>query len=928
MWKKPNLPYSITVLSLRRETVALLLFFFVKLLILPECGGQPLSSQELEQLRALGYVGGVHESAAARQGEINFTPVTSEIKTSRPFSVALPVTNLFVEKNQAEIIEIAGRTRTGLRLPPGQNVAFHSKIPSQTTLLFGAGQSYAQIKPNSLILQLDILDSVYQPIEQVIVSTIAGAWVDRRVDLSSLGNREIRLVFSVKSLDPSQDDNAVFLAPLLLTHPPQNQTMPHVFFVLADTLRADALGCYGQAEPVTPHLDRLARRGVILEQMIAQSPHTETSIPSILQGMYPHRHGRMFRYSRHNAATPEYIESRDLNPRYETLAEVFQNHGYLTYGFHNNLLVSAKYGFHRGFYDYVDYVAEKGISDMWKKIALPTAHFGVEDAIRAVERAPLDVPLFVFLHLLDPHNPYTPPDDFNLSVKKEADKIDEAAYLGEVAFVDEQIGQLIEALERNRLFEKCLFVFTSDHGEEFVNPYGRPIGHGRTLFQTLLHVPFLCVFSGMIPNDSRVSRRVESVDAFPTLLELAGLKSNQPISGNSFVSLLTGNGERYQKTEAIAEGIRRGEERKCLIQNGYKLIYFCDSARTFLYNLDEDPSELQDVAKKKPQIVADMKSRLLDILHLQEPLIHLLQIIDFGQDGWDLVHTFHDGESNWQPGFCDLHLNVKPIPENIARIDIWADDRLHGNRNYMYGWSWPSAGEWPIAVKNNGDSLDLFFDVEESLHGSDIFVRLTGEDGEVYLGSFAGRNVEGVKRSYQSNHPLIVCWDFEKEDALLSWKTGQNGRLSLRTQKVGDESDTFLQFDSDAPSGMFRAFHLIPKVPAGRRVLVSFELVILSGGVKVELIHPQSAVSIASHAFTSGKSGRHVTHISPQRIHVCGVTGIAVENEELLFLLSNFHHVNESTHVFLNNVVISLYPQELEYTPSGEDDESKLEHDL
>ncbi len=884
------------------------------------------SSAELEQLRALGYVGGTHENAPARQQNADFSPVTNNIISSDPFDcTSLPVTDLLNENPNGVTTQIAGRTRDVLHLPPGQAISFHGAIPPNTTLLFGVGQTYSQIKPNSLILQLDILDTKSKSLGQEIVSSVAGDWVDRSIDLAPYSSQNIRLVFSVKSLDPSQDENVIFIGPLLLTHPSQNQKMPHVFFILIDTLRVDALGCYGQSEPVTPHLDDLAEQGALFERMIAQAPHTETSIPSILQGVYPHEHGRMYRFSRHNSAVSEYVESKNLNPQYPSIAEVFQKAGYLTYGFYNNLLLSAKYGFNRGFYEYTDSAGE--ISDPWKKIALPTAHLGVDGAIEVIENVTDNIPLFLFLHILDPHNPYTPPNDFNLKVKKEAPKIDEAAYLGEVAFVDHQIGKLVQTLKQSGLFTNSIVLVTSDHGEEFVNPHGRPIGHGRTLFHTLLHVPFLCVFSGVIPPGLRIAPTVESIDIFPTVLDLAGLECEQPVSGQSLIHFLTKKEEISPKKEAIAEGIRRGEERKCLIRNGYKLVYFRDSNRTALYHLQNDPQELNDISTREPQIIQEMKERLFSRFRLKEPKIVPLQVNHLGQDGWDIVHTFKEDASDWLPGLCDIHLKVNPIPTDIARIEIWADDRLHGNRNYMYGWNWPANGEWPIAIDRNKDSLDLYFEALESLHGSTVFVRLTGQDGQLYLGSFHGQNVAGPKRDFRTNHPVIGHWDFENSDSLQSWKAGQNGELNLFKQKIGNRHDTFLQFESKAPSGTFRVFHLIPKVPANRRVLVSFDLVLLSGGVQVELIHPQSSLRIASHTYSLQESSSiHNTKISPKRIIRCGVTGIAEHEEELLLLLSNSNSRDEGTQAFLNNIQIMLYPSELETSVLTYD--SDIERDL
>ncbi len=883
----------------------------------------------MEQLRALGYAGGTHEKPAPRQAISVFTPNTGD--TVIPISFHLSeksVTNLLTNQANLQQVEIASQTRMSLNVLPGTAVSFQGLVNEKCKLLFGAGQVYAKIKPNSLVLQLDIFDSKANLLQQEIVSSIAGDWVDRVIDLNRYSGETIRLVFSVLSFDPSQDQNPVSISPLLVTHPVSNESRhPHVFFVLIDTLRSDALGCYGQAAPVTPHLDKLAEGGILAENMIVQSPHTETSIPTILLGVYPHIHGRMLRDSKHNAANPVYLKKNKLSEEHTVISEVFQKAGYLTYGFYNNILISAAFGFHRGFYNYTDYAAGSGMTDPWGRIALPTAHLGVEEAVKLIEQAPEDIPLFVFLHILDPHNPYTPPDKYNLSIKRKAKNIDEAAYLGEVAYVDEQVGKLTNALKRLGLYKNSIVVVTSDHGEEFVNPHGRPIGHGRTMFQTLLHVPFICSYPEMELPGYRIKSIVESVDVFPTILDLAGLSLDQKLSGESFVPLMKNIEATLDKKEAIAEGIRKGEERKCLIIDQYKLIYYRDSDRTVLYNLQNDPNELEDITDQNQALVATMKKRILERFQIEEPVIHPLEVVSLGQDGMDLVHTFTSGSSWWQPGISDIHLNVKPFSDEIQRIDIWADDRLHGNRNYSFGWRWPPMGENPVAVQSSNDSLDLYFEASESFQASDVFVRIVDKQDKIHLGSFQGGDVTVVPQKVKNNYPALVYWDFERAEPFERWRIGQGGTLNRITKGAG-KSNTIMQFESNARSGSFRAYNVIPKVPAGRRLAVSFEMVIESGGVKIELIHPRSAKNIASHTFSIDDSGTHITKIAPQTMKICGLTGVSVAQEELLFLISNYSTQSKPTRVLFNDIKAYLYPVELETESQSSISTESLDHSL
>jgi len=877
----------------------------------PSEASQPnvLSPAELEQLRALGYIGN-EEDSFTPQRSLDFTPNTALTQTPVPFPPqARPVTDLLASIKDKNIVDIAGRHRDAMILRAGQVVSWEGIIGSKAALSLGVGLDYAQIRPNALVMQLDILDAALIPRQQEILCPIAGMWVDRVIDLATYADEEIRLVLTVHSLDPALDEIPVYLAPLLVARPLEGGRPPNVFFILVDTLRADALGCYGQTYGLTPHLDRLAREGVLFENMIAQSPHTETSVPSILLGVYPHEHGRMYLHSRHNAANPTYLGSRSLKSEFPTLAERFQQAGYLTYGFYNNILLAPRDGFHRGFYEYTDYAIGMGLSDPWGRIALPTAQTGVQEAVAFLQHVPKQVPLFMFLHILDPHNPYTPPGEFNLRIKPPGLPLDQAAYLSETAYVDEQIGRLVDTFQRLGLLQDSLLLVTSDHGEEFINPYGRPIGHGRTLFHSTLHVPFLCVGPSRIPAGKRVSNRVESVDILPTLLELAGLSRDPTPSGKSLVSLFASSGNAYDKTEAIAEGIRRGEERKCLYQDPYKLVYFRDSGRTMLYDLHTDPGELNDLAPDHPDLVKRLKQRLLERFHLSEPEIHPLQVTCLGQDGWDLIHTFARDSSFWQPGIVDVHLKVNPAPDPVARVAIWADDHLHGARNSSQGWRWPPEGEHPIALEYENGALHLFFEMTENQTGSKIFVRIEDQNRRVYLGTFEGQHVIQQPRPAQTRDTRIEQEDFENPKSIQFWTVGKNGTLPL-VKSDSQTKNNHLKFETSSPSGSFRVLRHVANVPPGRRVLFAFDLTLASGGIKIELIHPKTARVIGSHIFALEGNGKNLTGLPRNQSVTCGLTGITQDETDVLFLVSNYTPGGGPAQAFIDNWTVSLYPAE------------------
>jgi arylsulfatase A-like enzyme len=291
---------------------------------------------------------------------------------------------------------------------------------------------------------------------------------------------------------------------------------PNVILFLGDTVRQDAVGAYGEAGH-TPAIDALAASGARFTQARAQSSWTLPSVASLFTSRWCH----------------EVTDWADLPQRLPedavTMAELFAGKGYDTAGFSANVLVNRDNGFAQGF---ETYWAPPTEASMWTD-ALTTA-----DRAAGWLRKPRKRPFFAYVHFVDPHSPYCPPDrrpkdpnapipgDMNLSFYGKRPLPDAATlaqwrelYGEEVALVDRGVERVLAALTPDAR-RRTLIVFMADHGEEFME-HGF-LGHGWSLYDDLLKVPLVVAGPG-IPAGRVVSEPVGLIDLLPTLSARAKL---------------------------------------------------------------------------------------------------------------------------------------------------------------------------------------------------------------------------------------------------------------------------------------------------------------------------------------------------------------------------------------------------------------------
>ena len=348
-------------------------------------------------------------------------------------------------------------------------------------------------------------------------------------------------------------------------------TPRHVILFTLDTTRADAIGSYGAPGARTPRLDGLAARGVRFGDAVTAAPITGPAHAAIFTGQYPARFG-----VRDNVTTP-------LPDAAETLAERLSAVGFATGGFIGAFVLDRAYGFAQGFSAFGGFsTVESGREANAERPAAAV----VDDALRWLTTVPADRPLFLWVHLYDPHAPYAAPGSFG-------QEFSSRPYAGEVAYMDTQIGRVLDALEARGTLNDSLIMAVADHGES-LGEHGED-EHGVFLYEPVLRVPWIVAGPGVTPG-AVVGEQVRVIDLVPTVLSALGMTAPQGIDGESLAPLLAG-GARPIVPPAYAESyypkLHYGwSELRMLRADGWKII---DAPSPELYALSKDPREANNL---------------------------------------------------------------------------------------------------------------------------------------------------------------------------------------------------------------------------------------------------------------------------------------------------------------------------------------------
>jgi len=437
------------------------------------------------------------------------------------------------------------------------------------------------------------------------------------VDLSGFAGQEIAL--TIEAIEEERPTVAFLLQPMV--HGRRRDDVRNVLLFFCDTLRADALSCYGCERPTSPALDRMAAHGARFERCFSQGAWTYVSMPSSLSGMYPSVNGVKSGGER-------------IADSVETMAEAFRAAGYLTAAFIRNDFVGETTNTAQGFDFFypgnaVGAAAQAGLRAVVARMLGQTGanaqsaqnmmdfSLGSSRDLHAKSEPWVEkyagVPFVLYLHSVDPHDPYDPEEDDwsaflsreekNLYDREEAalqqdmaramqqgmnvaaaggpgaaqprnqreriaqtpldprdpqSRIDPDAFISrqrriydaEVRYMDRHVERVLDLLDRKELAARTIVSFNSDHGEEFLD-HGNA-GHGQSVYAELNHVPWILRAPGLIEPGRVVPGSVMNLDLAPTLLALCGVPIPETMQGRDLTEVVR-NGEEVPPAPIFTE---------------------------------------------------------------------------------------------------------------------------------------------------------------------------------------------------------------------------------------------------------------------------------------------------------------------------------------------------------------------------------------
>ena len=427
--------------------------------------------------------------------------------------------------------------------------------------------------------------------------------------LGRAGGADSRLKFTLEKAQPG--DYVYISTPQIVRA--SERVRPNVILITADTLRADTMGNSGDIRTRTPYLDAFDRQSIVYENATTASNATCPSHSSIFTSLYPKDHGVIG-------------NSERLTSEAVTLAESFRDAGYQTVGVVGSIVLkSTLSGLGQGFATYHDAGSQM-------KRSAETVN---EDAFEWLE-AHRDEPFFAWIHYMDPHTPYLPPDidrEQYLPTSSEGARVPPdgvtlkgfgpdtpndlrwpiALYRGEVTDMDRNFGILLARLEELGLAENTILAFTADHGESLGEH--RIFFKHAGLYSTTTRVPFLLRIPGEAPQ--RVTAPVETVDIAPTLLSLAGVPIPKDYRGrdvgpSSRVEPRSERGDEvfFQHAGGVAVGLRNGDHHAILRMTKMRLDQLPIEPGLVLFDQQEDPAELRDRAHDDETRRVELERRL------------------------------------------------------------------------------------------------------------------------------------------------------------------------------------------------------------------------------------------------------------------------------------------------------------------------------
>jgi len=425
----------------------------------------------------------------------------------------------------------------------------------------------------------------------------------------------------------------LLLSGLIVTAATVTAAPPNILVILADDLGRGDYSAFGTKDIRTPNIDRLCREGMTLDNFYANSCVCSPTRAALLTGCYPDRVG-----------VPGVIREEEpanswgyLAPQATLLPKLLQ-----TAGYHSAIVgkwhlgtTSPNLPNERGFTEFHGFLGDM-MDDYWThlrhgqnfmrhnaEVINPEGHatdlFTGWACRYLEERSKNAAPFFLYLAYNAPHDPVQPPPEVLARVQAREPGLpaNRAKLIALIEHMDAGIGQVLEVLDKTRLADNTLVIFTSDNGGLLSNGANNgPWRSGKThMYEGGLRVPCAARWPGRIAPGTHADRIALSMDIFPTALEAAGIPLPTGIDGVSFLPTLRGDPQSAPERDFYfvrREGgmMHQGKTIEAFVQGDWKLVQDSPFALIELYNLKNDPQESTDLAAQQKPVLMRLSAAM------------------------------------------------------------------------------------------------------------------------------------------------------------------------------------------------------------------------------------------------------------------------------------------------------------------------------
>jgi arylsulfatase A-like enzyme len=510
--------------------------------------------------------------------------------------------------NLQQHYKVGDAERKSLVLSLPTAFSYYVEVPKGGKLCFAAGaiaRGGAEKEPDTKLTVRATPVDESRPVELFSKDYRSATWREEMVDLSAFGGKFVKLDIVAEGRGGGRmalGEMAIRLSPPKITA--MGEKKKNVVVVLVDTLRADKLTAYAKTRVKTPAFGKFVKESTLFERCQAPSNWTKPSCATVLTGLYPDTHKARGHASR-------------VGSSIKLASEIFRAMGFGTGAFIANGYLAKEFGFGRGWTEYVNFIREN------KNTEAENVYKKSLDFITANK----DKPFFTYIQTIDPHVPYDPPDEDlklydgqtydgpvrsrstgNLLEDFKRKKVElnardrrrlEALYDGEITYHDRHFGHFLDGLNQLGVLDDTIIVVCSDHGEEFFDHDS--VGHGHSLFQELIHVPLVIRAPGVVPAGKRLTNNVGLADILPTVLAATGVPIPKGMEGIDLLPVANGVLPDPMNA-AFASFFSEADDRNLswAVRKGDFKLKMRGPARTYLYDLSNDPRERVDVDVRYP----------------------------------------------------------------------------------------------------------------------------------------------------------------------------------------------------------------------------------------------------------------------------------------------------------------------------------------